>query len=93
MSRFNFDELLASIIEAKQMTEKQMCDCKCACAKPKQQRYFDILHVPSGDYVAYDVPESNLNECIQRLLADGLIVRDLTITQEILLKQVWMVDE
>jgi hypothetical protein len=93
--KFDFNELLASIKEAQQMQGVNVCECKCAEAKvkPKSQRYFDILHVPSGDYVAYDVPESKLSDCIQQLLADGLVVKDLTITQEILLKQVWMVDE
>lgn len=95
MSRFDFDELLASIIEAKQMTEKQMCDCKCASEKPKKQRYFDILCIPSGDYVSYDVPEFRLSEAIEDLLSEGRTIEDLRITQDIAVKQVctWTIDE
>ena len=93
--KFDFNELLASIKEAQQMQGVNVCECKCAEAKvkPKRERYFDILCIPSGDYVSYDVPESKLNDCIQQLLANGLVVRDLTITQEIRLKQVWTIDE
>ena len=93
MSRFDFDELVASIIEAKQMTEKQMCDCKCACEKPKKQRYFDILCIPSGDYVSYDVPESKLNETIEYLLREGRDIGELRITQDVAVKRIWTVDE
>ena len=93
MSRFSFDELLASINEAKQMTEGKMCDCKCASEKPKKQRYFDILCIPSGDYVSYDVPEFRLSEAIESLLREGRTIEDLRITQDIAVKQVWTIEE
>jgi len=93
--KFDFNELLASIKEAQQMQGVNVCECKCAEAKvkPKRERYFDILCIPSGDYVSYDVPESKLSECIEYLLKEGRTIEDLRITQEIRLKQVWMVDE
>lgn len=70
-----------------------MCDCKCVCAKPKQQRYFEVLHVPTGEHVAIDIPEWKLSDCIEQLLVDGLVLRDLKITQEYILKQIWTIDE
>jgi hypothetical protein len=93
--KFDFNELLASIKEAQQMQGVRMCECKCAEAKvkPKSQRYFDILCIPSGDYVSYDVPESKLSECIEYLLKEGRTIEDLRITQDIAVKQIWTVDE
>jgi len=71
-----------------------MCECKCAEAKAKRkyQRYFDILHIPSGDYI-YDVPERKLGETIEELISQGNLVEDLRITQEIAVKRVWTIDE
>jgi hypothetical protein len=63
------------------------------CAKPKQQRYFEVLHVPTGEHVAIDIPEWKLSDCIEQLLVDGLVLRDLKITQEYILKQIWTIDE
>ncbi len=71
-----------------------MCDCKCKCAEAKAenkpQRYFDILHIPSGDYV-YDVSESKLDETIEELILQGNLVEDLKIIQEMSLKRTWTV--
>jgi len=93
--KFDFNELLESIKEAQQMQGVRMCECKCAEAKvkPKAQRYFDILDVPSGDFVSYDVPESKLSETIEYLLEQGRTIEDLRITQEIPLKRTWTIDE
>lgn len=92
--KFDFNELLASIKEAQQMQGVNVCECKCAEAKvkPKRERYFDILDLPSGDYVSYDVPESKLNECIEYLLKEGRTIEDLRITEEIAVKRVWVID-
>lgn len=92
--KFDFNELLESIKEAQQMQGVRMCECKCAEAKveAKSQRYFDILIIPSGDYV-YDVPESKLSETIERLRGEGYEVQHLRITQEIFVKPTWTIDE
>ena len=95
--KFDFSELLESIKEAKQIQEvSKMCDCKCKCAEVKAERksarYYDILVEPWGDYV-YDIPESQLSERINELLEDGLRIEDLRITEEISVKQVWVIDK
>jgi hypothetical protein len=92
--KFDFNELLASIKEAQQMQGVNVCECKCAEAKvkPKRERYFDILDVPSGDFVSYDVPESKLSETIEYLLKEGRKIEDLRITEEIAVKRVWVID-
>ena len=74
-----------------------MCDCKCKCAEAKTERklarYFDILCIFSGDYVSYDVPESKLSETIECLLREGRTIDELRITEEISVKQVWVINE
>ena len=69
-----------------------MCDCKCAKVEKKQERIFDILNRTTGDYI-YDVPESQLNNVIQDLWMQGCSLQELKITQEIFMKQVWMINE
>jgi hypothetical protein len=71
-----------------------MCDCKCKCAKAKTERklarYFDILHIPSGDYI-YDVPERKLSETVEELISQGNLLEDLKITEEIAVKRGWAI--
>ena len=71
-----------------------MCDCKCKCAEAKKERklarYFDILHIPSGDYI-YDVPEQKLSKTVEELISQGNLLEDLKITEEIAVKRGWAI--